>query len=145
MFEMIPFRRNNLSRRDDFFAPFRGFFDNDFFPDIMNVHGNFRVDLKETNDNYEIEADLPGVRKEDIDIDFDNNYLTISAKRDDSIEEKSENYIRRERHYGEFKRSFYVDDVDEEKVQASFNNGVLKVILPKLNKGTRKGRKIDIE
>ncbi|MCM8709613.1 Hsp20/alpha crystallin family protein [Clostridium sp. SYSU_GA19001] len=146
MFEMIPFRRNNnLTRRDDFFSPFlKSFFDDDFFSAINTIQGNFKVDLKETDENYLVEADLPGVKKEAIDIDFDNNYLTITAKRDDTIEDKKENYVRRERHYGEFKRSFYINNVDENKIDASFNDGVLKITLPKLNKGNDKKRKIDI-
>lgn len=145
MFEMIPFRRNNLTKRDDFFSPFfKSFFDDDFFTAMTNMHGNFKVDLKETDENYLIEADLPGVKKEAIDIDFDNNYLTISAKRDESIEDKKENYVRRERHYGEFRRSFYIDNVDESKINASFTDGVLRITLPKLNKGNDRKRKIDI-
>jgi len=145
MFEMMPFRRNSLSRKDDFFSPFfKHFFDDDFFTAMPYMQGNFSVDLKETDDHYQIEADLPGIRKEDIDIDFSNNYLTISAKRNEAIEDKNENYVRRERHYGEFKRSFYIDNVDENKIDASFKDGVLKVVLPKLNKGKNNRRKIDI-
>jgi HSP20 family protein len=71
--------------------------------------------------------------------------LVISAKRDESIENKKDNYVRRERHYGEFKRAFYIDNVDEININASFTEGVLKVILPKLNKGIDKKQKIDIE
>ncbi|ERI89768.1 Hsp20/alpha crystallin family protein [Clostridiales bacterium oral taxon 876 str. F0540] len=145
MFEMIPFRRNNLSRGDDFFSPFlKNFFEDDLLTAMSNMHGNFKVDLKETDVNYLVEAELPGVKKEAITIDFDNNYLVISAKREDSIEDKKENYVRRERHYGEFKRSFYIDNVDENNIDAYFNDGVLKITLPKLNKGKEKKRKIDI-
>lgn len=146
MFDMVPFRKNNLSRRDDFFSPFlKSFFDDDLFSEMSSMHGNFKVDLKETDENYLIEAELPGIKKEDIDIYFDNNYLVISARRDDTIENKKENYVRRERHYGEFKRSFYTDNVDESKIDASFTDGVLKITLPKLNKGNDKKRKIDIQ
>ncbi|NLK97046.1 MAG: Hsp20/alpha crystallin family protein [Epulopiscium sp.] len=145
MFEMMPFRRNHLNRKDDFFSPFfKNFFEDDFFPTMHYMQGNFNVDLKETDDDYQIEADLPGIKKGDIDIDFSNNYLTISAKRNEAIEDKNENYVRRERHYGEFKRSFYIDNVDETKIDASFKDGVLKVVLPKLNKGKTNRRKIDI-
>lgn len=109
------------------------------------MHGNFRVDLKENEENYIIEADLPGVKKESIDIDFENNYLVISAKREDALEEKKENFVRRERYYGEFKRSFYIDNVDEDKISATFKDGVLKIVLPKLNKGNDKKKKINID
>ena len=145
MFDMIPFRKNNVSRKDDFFSPFmKNFFSDDFFSAMNYLQGNFRVDMKETNDSYQVEADLPGINKEAINIDFENNHLVISAKREESLEDEKENYVRRERHYGEFKRSFYVDNVDEDKINASFNDGVLKVTLPKLTKGKDKKRKIDI-
>ncbi|WP_027625953.1 heat shock protein Hsp18 [Clostridium lundense] len=145
MFDMIPFRKNNLTGRDDLFSPFlKNFFDDDLFSMMHSLQGNIKVDLKETDENYLVEADLPGIKKEAIDIEFNNNNLIISAKRDDSLEDKNENYVRRERHYGEFKRSFYIDNVDESKIYASFNDGVLKITLPKLNKGTNQKRKIDI-
>ena len=145
MFEMMPFRRNTMSRKDDFFSPFfKSFFDDDFFAPMSFMQGNFNVDLKETDDIYQVEADLPGIQKGDIDIDFNNNYLMIRAKRNEAVEDKKENYVRRERHYGEFKRTFYIDNVDETKIDASFKDGVLKVVLPKLNKGNNKSRKIDI-
>lgn len=146
MFEMIPFRKNNVTRRDDFFTPFfKNFFEDDFFTAMSNVQSNFKVDLKETEENYLVEADLPGMKKEAIDVDFENNYLVITAKREDSVEDKKENYVRRERHYGEFKRSFYIDNVDENNINASFNDGVLKITLPKLAKGNDKKKKIDIQ
>lgn len=145
MFDMVPFRKNDLIRRDDFFTPFlKNFFNDDFFSTINDVQGSFKVDLKETDESYLVEADLPGIEKEAIDIEFNNNYLVISAKRNESIEDKKENYVRRERRYGEFKRSFYIDNVDESKIDASFDHGVLKITLPKLNKGNDKKRKIDI-
>jgi len=101
--------------------------------------------LKETEDNYLVEADLPGVKKENINIEFHNGNLTISAKRDETVEDKKENYVRRERHYGEFKRSLYIKNVDENKINASFNDGVLRVTLPKLEKGPDSRKRINIQ
>ncbi|MBP2034017.1 HSP20 family protein [Clostridium algifaecis] len=147
MFDMVPFRKNNDLRRGDNFENFvDSFFNNDFFAPL-NLKGfgtGFKADLKETDTAYLVEADLPGVNKDSIDINYDNNYLTISAKREDKTEEKSENLIRRERSYGEFRRSFYVDNVDKNAVSASFKNGVLKINLPKLQKGSKENTKIDI-
>ncbi|MCG4579629.1 Hsp20 family protein, partial [Clostridium cochlearium] len=74
-----------------------------------------------------------------------NNNIIISAKREDIVEDKGENYIRRERSYGEFKRAFYVDNVDENNIRASFKDGVLKINLPKLEKDKKIGRQIEIE
>ncbi len=147
MFEMIPWRRNsNMQRRDDFFETVvNSFFNDDFFAPAGLLKSSFSVDLKENENEYLIEADLPGVEKGDIHLDYNNGYLTISAKRDSLVEDKKDNYVRKERSHGEFKRCFYVDNIDEEKIQASFNNGVLNVSLPKLNKGKESGKKIDIQ
>ncbi|APM41122.1 heat shock protein Hsp18 [Clostridium kluyveri] len=147
MFDMVPFRKNDSIRRgDDAENFFNSFFNNDFLtPFNMNLFNNgLKVDLKETDTSYLIEADLPGIRKDAIDLNFDNNYLTISAKRDDTIEDNKENFIRRERRYGEFKRSFYIDNVDEKNITASFEEGVLKIELPKLEKGKGTNNKIEI-
>ncbi|KZL89300.1 heat shock protein Hsp18 [Clostridium magnum] len=145
MFHMVPFKKNDLMRRDDFFSPLlKNFFSDDFLSTMHDLQGNFKVDLKETEQNYQLEADLPGIKKEDINIKFNNNYLVISAKRDESIEDNKENYVRRERHYGEFNRSFYIDNIDESKIDASFIDGVLRITLPKLTKGNDKKKKIDI-
>lgn len=148
MFEMVPFKRNNGLRKrgDDFFNNFFGnFFDDDFLMPSNFMGNSFRVDLKETEDSYMIEADLPGIQKDAVNIEYENNYLVISAKREDNIEDKNDNYVRRERHYGEFRRAFYVDNIDESKIKASFRDGVLKVDLPKLNKEIQRKKRIDIE
>lgn len=145
MFDMIPFRRGNrnLTRGDYFDQMFNNFFDDDFFAPYNTLQSSFNVDLKETDDAYIVEADLPGVKKEDINIEYNNNYLSMSAKRDDYVEDKNDNYVRRERHCGEFKRCFYIDNVDAEKIDATFDNGVLKLTLPKEVKG-KETKKIEI-
>lgn len=146
MFDMVPFRKNNnLARRGDFFDQMmNNFFDDDFLTP-QNYFGNsFRVDLKENENEYIIEADLPGIKKDAIDLSYENNYLTVTAKREDTVEDKSGNYVRRERSYGEFKRSFYIDNVDESKIDASFNDGVLRINLPKIDKTKVSKRRIDI-
>ncbi|MEQ8197589.1 MAG: heat shock protein Hsp18 [Clostridiaceae bacterium] len=146
MLEMIPFRKNVLKIKDDIFSPFfKDFFDEDFLASMNNVGGNFKVDLKETDDKYLIEADLPGVKKEDIKVDIKDNYLVINAKREESKEDKKENYVRREKHYGEFTRSFYVDNIDENTIDAAFKDGVLKITLQKLVKGKEETKKIEVK
>ena len=93
MFEMVPFRRNSGLRRKDhnWGSIIDNFFADDFMTPMNFMTGSFKVDLKETEDSYLVKADLPGIQKEAIDIDYNNNYLTISAKRDDSVEDKKEN------------------------------------------------------
>lgn len=145
MADLIPFGKNHFMTPSDIFSSFPMYFFDDDFPSLNLMRGNFRVDLKETEDSYLVEADLPGVKKENINIEYDNGNLTISAKRDEALEDKKENYVRRERHYGEFKRSLYIKNVDENKINASFTDGVLKVTLPKLEKGTDHRRRINIQ
>jgi len=145
MADLIPFGKNHFMMPSDIFSSFPMYFFDDDFPSLNLMRGNFRVDLKETEDSYLVEADLPGVKKENINIEYDNGNLTISAKRDEALEDKKENYVRRERHYGEFKRSLYIKNVDENKINASFTDGVLKVTLPKLEKGTDHRRRINIQ
>ncbi|MBU5268538.1 heat shock protein Hsp18 [Clostridium cochlearium] len=146
MFDMIPFRRNNPMKKGAYFDDFfDNFFNNDFLVPIKFPKNDFRADLKETDDEYIIEADLPGISKDAVKVNYSNNNIIISAKREDIVEDKRENYIRRERSYGEFKRAFYVDNVDENNIRASFNDGVLKINLPKLEKDKKIGKQIQIE
>lgn len=147
MFDIVPWRKSNSiqNRGDEFQNMVNSFFNDDFFNSVSVIKNNFSVDLKEDDNNYIIEADLPGVNKKDIDISYKNGYLNISAKRESNLEEKKDNYVRQERSYGEFKRSFYIDNIAEDKIDASFDNGVLKINLPKLNKEINETKKIEIK
>ena len=78
-----------------------------------------------------IEADVPGFDKQDISVECNNGYLTISAKKEQNEEEKNKEFIRQERFYGEMQRRFYIGEVEEDKIEASFKDGVLKVSVPK--------------
>ena len=100
----------------------------------QKTHGLMRTDVVEKDDHYELNVDLPGYKKEDIELSLDQGYLKISAKKDQNTEEKNKEgkVIRRERYSGSMARSFYVgDDITEEDVQAKFENGVLTVSVPK--------------
>ena len=146
MFDMIPFRRNNnITRRGDYFDELMDNFFTDNFPtSFMGMGNSFTVDVKENENNYEIAADLPGIKKEAIDISYDNNYLTISAKKDDAYEDKRDNYVRRERRCGEFRRSFYIDNIDENSIDATFKDGVLNIVVPKNPNKKDNRKRIDI-
>jgi len=87
---------------------------------------------------------MPGVRKEDINIEINDNRLTISANRDERVEEKRDNYIRKERRTSSMARSFSIDNVEADKITAKHENGVLTLILPKKEQSKPRGRKIDI-
>ena len=133
MFGLVPFRKNLMNSNVNSFDNFISNFFNDDFLTSSNMMGNFKADIKETPNEYIIDAELPGIKKEDITIDYKNNYLTVSANRQEVIEENNDNYIRKERHYGNFSRSFYIDDIDKNSVNARFDNGILSIVLPKLN------------
>ena len=107
----------------------------------------FKTDIKDTGKEYELEADLPGFKKEDINIELDDNYLTIQAERKYENDEKDKkgNYVRRERSYGSFSRSFDVSGIDVSAIKASYQDGVLKLILPKKEEAVPATRRLEIE
>lgn len=112
--------------------PSRIFFDN-FLDDFEDnkFKKMMKCDIYEKDGNYCIEMDLPGYDKKDIDINFDNKYLTITASKEEEEKDEEKNYIRRERSYGSYKRQFFLGDINEEEIKAEFNNGILKVVVPK--------------
>jgi len=121
----------------------RSFFLDDFFDNEVKVK-DMKCDIYEQDGNYVVEMDIPGCSKDNINIDVDRGYLTISLEYSDEDNQEEKTYIRRERFYGTTKRQFYVGDVDEEAISASFNDGVLKVVVPKMEEVSTK-RKIEIE
>lgn len=136
MFSLVPFRMNAVDR---------SFWDDFFGEDLLPVKfGSFKTDITENDKEYVIEADLPGFAKEAIQLEMTDNRLTISAKKDDAVEENKDNYIRKERYVGEVSRTFIVDDVKEEDIKAEFKDGVVKVILPKKEPAANRIRKIDL-
>ena len=93
-----------------------------------------RTDIKETDAGFELDIDLPGYKKEDVQAELKDGYLTISAKTNTTREEKDENgkYIRKERYSGSCSRSFYVgEQLEQEDIKARFEDGILKVMVPK--------------
>lgn len=93
------------------------------------------TDVREFKDRYEMGLELPGCRKEDIQADLNNGYLTITASHNENNDEKDKEgkYIRRERYSGKCTRTFYVgEDVRQEDIKAGFENGILKVTIPKV-------------
>ena len=92
----------------------------------------FKTDIQDKGDHYLLEADLPGVKKEDIQVDIDSNYLTISAARQTEKDEKDKagNYVRRERSYGTYSRSFDISGIDCANIKAGYKDGVLTLTLP---------------
>lgn len=92
-----------------------------------------------------LKAELPGVNKEDLQLDYNDGYLTISAVQNTNFENKNDNYFGQERCYKQVSKSFYFDNVDKEKIQAKFQDGILGVILPKKEVSKNNSSKIYIQ
>jgi HSP20 family protein len=150
MLNMVPYRSNRNV------AP-RGFFDDftsDFFKPLLDGFGMIRpdqamkVDVKDEGDRYTLEADMPGVSKDNLKVEVANGTLTISADYDEKKEEKGEDdkYVYRERRCGSMRRSFNVEGIREDDITAEFKDGVLKLTLPKQEvKAIPEARAIEIQ
>lgn len=141
MFEMIPFGRN---ARMSAFDPFREMeqMERSFFGN--GAASMFRTDVTDTGDAFKVEAELPGFKKEDINIDIENDCLTISAERKVTEEDSKKNFIKRERFYGSVSRSFDVSGVDIEGIDAEYVDGILVLTLPKKAETVPPTRKLTI-
>ena len=110
-------------------------FDRDFFSH-WDSSKLMRTDVKENDDSYELKVNLPGLKKEDVRIELNQDYLTISAKAQNANDEKDDSgkYVRRERYYGSYQRQFYVGEgVKQEDIHASMADGVLTLSIPKVD------------
>lgn len=92
---------------------------------------NMKCDIYEENNNYYIEMDVPGFTKEDIFIEVDDDYLIVTASKNAVESDDNKKYIRRERVYGKYERRIYLGKLDQDKIIAEFNNGILKITVPK--------------
>lgn len=117
-------------------------------PDISSDFSSFKpsVNTREGEYAYHIEVDLPGVKKEDINVDVKNDVLTISGERKTKKEVKEKDYYKMESSYGKFQRSFTLpDNTDTENIEANSKDGVLEVIIPKMEKSKKETKKIKIK
>ncbi len=104
------------------------------------------VDVAETDKGYEITAELPGMEEKNIEVKLANGVLSIKGEKQEQTVEKDKNYYRRERSFGSFERSFHVpENVNAEKIEATFKNGVLSVTLPKTAEAQKQAKKIDVK
>ena len=143
---------NSLTTRRNTWTPerlFKDFWGNNwmdgFFGGWDETHCGIRADIKETETAYVVEAELPGFKKDEIAVDLNNDVLTITAEHKTESETKNENYVRRERTWGSYKRSFIVDGIDKEKVGAEYKDGILALTLPKQEKVQAAKKSIDIQ
>lgn len=103
-----------------------------------------RTDLLETDDSFELRLDVPGMKKEDININLENSTLTVRGQRESKRTDDTEDYVRVERAFGTFHRTFTLPDaVDSEQIEATYEHGVLTITVPKTKENTR--RQIEIQ
>ncbi len=137
MYTMIPFtRRANANRdflADAFFRPFMN------MTDWMGVNG-FRVDIREQDDAYVLNAELPGVPEDSIRLAVEDGVMTISA--DYSSEAKDDKAYYTERRTGHVQRSFSLENIDEEHITAEYKDGILKVTMPKMKPEEENGKRL---
>ena len=137
MFELTPY-----STRRSMMDPFNFF--SDFFG-TNNAPMELRTDITDKADSFVLEADLPGFNKDDIKIDLENDRLTIKAERHSNTETTKNGYVRRERSFGSFERSFDVSGIDTAGIKANYTDGVLTLTLPKRPELVPDNRSIVIE
>mgnify|MGYP001774443695 CR=1 FL=1 len=133
-----------LDLRDDFDRLIDKFFSRDF--DLWEGPRTFDVDIYEDAENIVLKAELPGLNKEDISVSLTEDTVTISGKKTEEKKIEKENYLRKEIKTGSFSRSFTLPcAVDREKVKATYKNGVLEIVLPKVEKEKAKEIKVEVE
>lgn len=142
---LIPFnhRRNNIATRnlfnmmDDFF--------NDAWPfNQFLMSDTFKVDVKESDNAYTIEAEMPGVDKKEINLSLRDERLVISIQRNEEIDSDNDNYIHRERRYSSMQRSIFLDGASDEGAEAKLENGILKIVVFKKER-TDSSKRIEIK
>lgn len=150
MFER-PYERKNHALN---YNPFRAMdeFEKNFFTNPFSLFDSdslaeFKTDITDNGDSYLLEADLPGFDKKDIKLDINGDMLTVSAERHSEHEEKDKKgkYIRCERSYGSYSRAFDVSRVNTDEIKAKYEDGVLKLTMPKKNKEIPAPHRLEIE
>ena len=139
---LVPYARKNHNVSN--FNPFHDFdeLERAFFSKNL-----MKTDVRETENTYEVDIDLPGFKKEDIHVDVADDRLTVSAERHSNFEDKDKkgNYLRCERSYGSYARSFDISGIDAAGIKAAYADGVLRVTLPKQKEVPASSRRLEIE
>ncbi len=135
---MIKFNR-------DLLPTFNHWMDDFFGRDMMEPNFGFnspKVNIQENADNYHVEVAAPGMKRDDFNLTLDNNVLTISSELKEDHEDKNGNYTRREFSYQSFSRSFTLpESVEAEKIEAKYNDGILRIVIPKKEEAKQKPAK----
>ena len=133
---MYEFTSNNGKKPINYLDQFNPFsyldnIEKNVFGNLTGNLGNFRTDIIDKGNRYILQAELPGFDKKDIKIEINDKFLNISAEHQTNTESKDQNFIRRERRYGSFSRSFDISNIDTDAISARYDNGILELELPK--------------
>lgn len=145
---LVPFNRKNTGLRNTGFGDFYNMLD-DFFSDSWSPsrsleRDTFKINVQQNDTEYLIEAELPGISKEEIKLDLNDGRLSISVQREEKINEEKKNYIHRESRFSSMSRSIYLEDADSKGIKAKLDNGVLNITVPRQER-TVKAERIEIE
>ena len=147
---LIPFNRKNtnLARAnagfDDFYNMLDDFFSDGLMPGRSLLRDTFKIDIQEKDSEYLVEAEMPGINKDEIDLNIENDNLSISVNRTEETNKDGKNFIHRERRATSMNRSIRLANAKLDEISAKLDNGVLSITIPKAEKAAS-SRKIDIE
>lgn len=135
MSRLVPFnKRNNSlmnSSYEDFYNMVDNFFNDNWLSTRNFIQGSFKINIKENDKEYIVEAELPGVKKEEIKLELNEGKLNISVERENKVEEEKNNYVHKESSFTSMKRSIYLADATSEDIKAKLDNGILSITVPK--------------
>ena len=137
-YALLPYRRTN--DMDVFDA-----WDRALMSPFASYASSFSTDILDQGDHYLLEAELPGFEKKDINVDIEGDQLVINASHETKTDEEKKNFVHRERRYGTYTRRFDINGIDTGKISAAYENGVLRLTLPKQEEKKPEGVKITVE
>ncbi len=147
MANLIPANRRNRSVTPTGFEDFYNMLD-DFFTDPWltgrRTQAAFKIDVQQTDNEYTIEAELPGVKKEEVSLEMNDGTLRISVNHEENRDEETKNYIHRERRYSSMSRAVYLADAEADGISAKLDGGILRVSVPR-QKNAESTRRIEIQ
>ncbi len=136
MFGLTPFSRHNVQKANhdfvDFYNMIDDFFNDSFLPMRSLRNDTFKMDIKENDHEYFIEAEMPGINKEEVKLDYNDGRLTILVQKNEEINEEKQSYVHRERRTSSMQRGVYLKNVKADGIDAKLENGILKITAPKL-------------
>ncbi|NLB19976.1 MAG: Hsp20 family protein [Clostridium sp.] len=144
---LVPFnkrRKDLLSNDNSLFNMLDDFFSGSM-PMMRSLDADtFKVDVKDMGENYEVTAEMPGIKKENLEINLDDGRLKIRVHHEEESEEENKNYIHRERRVSSMERNIYLQDADDENIKAKLDQGILHISIPK-KEDVDTSKKIEIE